>query len=397
MRRPCPRLALLVLAALVTQRDAARAFVQHPHVPSAGLQLHRPPAHSMAHLASRGRQAVAGTRGARGGRRDGRPPCLALRASAGESDADIAAAAGGIEVREWASGDVAAIRELLTVAHGFDPEGDTSTDCASADALRLAYTTADDNDESCFLVACAAGAIVGTAALTTGLQVTMLASGASVSTGATGALRRAAVSLVLSQDAQEAVFGALLSDIERRAIRGGCSRILALGYHADDAAAKCRRLSSQQLAASGYAQGDVLPGTQATQFVKTLSGASDRVAAAASVPAEEGLKRAARLLVGRGSGVLIIGALALTLVAAVGVASLLGLDLGLGNDDNRGVGTPLTTAEVRQMMQDEKLKRKSLDSEETGDARGWEDLSPEERREEQALMRVISGGDIRVK
>jgi hypothetical protein len=321
---------------------------------------------------------------------------LSLRASGGESDADVAVTYGGVEVREWTSGDVAAIRNLLT-SDDFDPEGDVSIDCSTPGALKAAY----DPEESCFfLVATAAGSVVGTAALAAGTQVTTLSSGASVSrAGATGALRRAAVSIELGEEAQEAVFEALLSEVERRAVRAGCAQIIALGYGLPPATSKCRRMSSLRLAARGYEAGDELPGTEVTQLAKKLVGTGNRVAETESARPKEdgGVARAARLLVGRGSGVLILVSLALTLVGALGVASFLGLDLGVGSDDNRGVGVPLSTSEVQQLMRDEKLKRRSLDSVEDGGERGWEDLTAEERREEQALMKVISGGDVRVK
>jgi hypothetical protein len=89
--------------------------------------------------------------------------------------------------------------------------------------------------------------------------------------------------------------------------------------------------------------------------------------------------------------VIIAASLVLTALGAVGIASLLGLDLSLDNStNNRGLGTPLSSAQVRQLMKDEALKRSSLDSD-------YEQLSAEQRFEEEALRRVISGEQVRVK
>jgi hypothetical protein len=265
------------------------------------------------------------------------PGCAALRAAAGESDADVAVTYGGLAVREWREGDIPAIRSLLA-APGFDPEGPVDADCESAAALRTAY---DVGDDGVFLVATAADAIVGTAALAVGTQVTTVASGASVSTPAetTGALRRTVVAASLGEEAERAVFEALMGEVERRAKLAGCSRLLALGY-APPAAAEppaARRATLQVLRARGYMQGDPIPGTPATQFEKLLTLSSPPTALDMAVGADGGgARKAAKLLVGRGSGVLIVFSVLLTLVGALGVASMLGLDLSLANNDNRG-------------------------------------------------------------
>jgi len=68
-------------------------------------------------------------------------------------------------VREWTTGDVPSLLQLLSV-EGFDPEGPTSADCDSAEALREAYPVTDG---CCFLVAISADTVVGTAALAAGV------------------------------------------------------------------------------------------------------------------------------------------------------------------------------------------------------------------------------------
>ena len=73
---------------------------------------------------------------------------------------------------------------------------------------------------------------------------------------------------------------------------------------------------------------------------------------------------------------------------------------------NRGLGKPLSSEDLGQLLQDEKLQRKSLDAATTNagtisgggtSSREWTDLSLEEQREEMALLRIINGQDIRIK
>jgi len=110
----------------------------------------------------------------------------------------------------------------------------------------------------------------------------------------------------------------------------------------------------------------------------------------------QSLERRARLMLGRGSSTIIFAALLLLVPLSLGVAAFLGLDIqlpGLGRDVNRGAGTPLDMREVSQLMRDEQLKRTTLDAWRT-DGRGQ---PVEEVREEEALLRVITGGEMRVK
>ena len=149
--------------------------------------------------------------------------CPSRLYAAGESNKEVAVTYGDVLVREWDAGDLDEIRALLATEE-FDPEGPVSSDCGSAAALSDAYNS---EDGCCFLVATASGLIVGTAALASGTQVTNLPSGASVSkAGTVGALRRAAVSTELSQDAQRRVWNALLPAVERRAVQSGCVQLL---------------------------------------------------------------------------------------------------------------------------------------------------------------------------
>ena len=322
--------------------------------------------------------------------------------AAGESNKDVAVTYGQVQVREWNMGDFDEIYALLTT-EDFDPEGPLSSDCGSASAMRDAYNS---EDGGCFLVATASGLIVGTGALTAGTQVTTLSSGASVSKeGNVGAMRRAAVSADMSDEAQRVVWDALVLAIQRRAVQIDCVQLIALAFLAPPAApaVKSTRPTASILSSYGFSQGNDLPGTHATQYTKDLQpGTGQTVSALTGRGTEEeavrvrvardgDLQRGIRLLVGRGSGVIIAASLVLTALGAVGIASLLGLDLSLDNStNNRGLGTPLSSAQVRQLMKDETLKRSSLDSD-------YEQLSPEQLFEEEALRRVISGGQVRVK
>ena len=87
---------------------------------------------------------------------------------------------------------------------------------------------------------------------------------------------------------------------------------------------------------------------------------------------------------------LAVGALAITAALALGIASLLGLDVSLlGDADNRGIGVPLSVNEQRDLMQ--------------AGARADPDAPPpstaytEDDRETQALLDIIQGTNARAK
>ena len=69
-----------------------------------------------------------------------------------------------------------------------------------------------------------------------------------------------------------------------------------------------------------------------------------------------------------------------------GVVSFLGFDPGMGGD-NSGYGAPLSTQELLQLQSDEKLERTTLG--------GGDDV--EDLREDEALLRIISGQGARIK
>jgi hypothetical protein len=75
-----------------------------------------------------------------------------------------------------------------------------------------------------------------------------------------------------------------------------------------------------------------------------------------------------------------------------------GIEQLWGSIDNGGIGTSLSTQNLEELIRNEKLGRSGLDDGIGSDTtRQWEDLSSEELREEQALMKVIQGQYIRSK
>ena len=79
----------------------------------------------------------------------------------------------------------------------------------------------------------------------------------------------------------------------------------------------------------------------------------------------------------------LVGAAVLVPVLAFGVATTLGM--GVGSADNDGIGSPLTSQEVRALNQAQQRSR------EDGPREG-EPLTYEEAAEEQALVDILQGG-----
>lgn len=80
------------------------------------------------------------------------------------------------------------------------------------------------------------------------------------------------------------------------------------------------------------------------------------------------------------------------MVSIVAVAGQMGLDLtiGAGSEANRGAGVPLSVQEVNKMVRQAK-------SGEGGQVDRYPGAGVEEDKEDEALMRVIMGGELRVK
>ena len=85
---------------------------------------------------------------------------------------------------------------------------------------------------------------------------------------------------------------------------------------------------------------------------------------------------------------LAVGALAITAALALGIASLLGLDVSLlGDADNRGIGVPLSVNEQRALMQ----------AGARADPEAPSTAYTEDDRETQALLDIIQGTNARAK
>ena len=85
---------------------------------------------------------------------------------------------------------------------------------------------------------------------------------------------------------------------------------------------------------------------------------------------------------------------ALVLVLAVVLyqlySTVFGLEQFWGSEDNGGLGTALSTQQVEELLRNEHDAG-------TTTTRSWENLSLEELREEQALLKIIQGQDLRTK
>lgn len=199
-----------------------------------------------------------------------------------------------------------------------------------------------------------------------GTAISTLKSGASLSVPSVGAIRRVCIddTTLTDRKTRENVMCALLDRLELDAEDVGCKQLIALGY--PESCATIQPTPSV-LARRGFQEIGMLPDTPVAQFSIDLPKPQSQTTPAKdegqSKPASGGAARAFSLLVGRGSGVVIVGSLLLILAGAVGVAVLLGLDVSLGSgaEGNRGAGTPLSISEVRQLMEDEKLQRKTLE------------------------------------
>lgn len=186
--------------------------------------------------------------------------------------AEAASEEGVVQIRDWERGDGGAILNLLMMAteedgSSFNPEGPLNLDCTDESLLNESYNT---EDGGCFLVAVyddgdfTNNMIVGTAGLILGTQVQYLKSGASLSSPEiiTAAVRRCCSAAAAAADNNtisnnnNGILEQLLGAIERRAILGSATKLIALGFPADEdsaaAAAAARKPTPQLLEKLGY-------------------------------------------------------------------------------------------------------------------------------------------------
>lgn len=285
-------------------------------------------------------------------------------------------------IRDYQTGDADAIQQLLETS-AFDPEGPLAVDCGSDSAIRESYLAGD----GVFLVAVdddgANQVVVGTAGLVIGTAVAYQSSGSSMSTPTiTGAVRRVSGSTL-------DVCEELLVELERRA-EGVVQEFIALAYPA--VRDQQERPTAEILRRLGYERSNTqLPGTNVVQFGKRIIKApSTELGTAQAKEMQE--KSSTTELVNGLEEALLAGVLVLFFALATATAQFMGLDVF--SDSNSGLGSPLSSEELNRLRQDERLQRTTLDE---ADERQWQDLSPEEQREEVALMKIIQGQDIRAK
>lgn len=311
-----------------------------------------------------------------------------------------------LNIREWKRGDGKAILDLLMSAEdgSFNPEGGLEMDCISEDLLEQSYSA----NEGCFLVAeiqkegsSGNAKLVGTAGLIVGTPVKYYSSGVSMSSAQiSAAVRRCCCRYIYSSSiSTNMVLEKILTTIEQRALRAGATELIALAYPVSkDIKVTIGKPKPELLEKLGYQKlPGQLPGITAIQYGKTLDGViPDNQNAHCSVEKfQQDVSSTNAIAPAIG-----VGLLGMVLVGWASLAQFMGLDtmLPISSETealNRGLGRPLSSQDVEQLLKDEQLKRTTLDD--SARNREWKDLGLEEKREEMALMQIINGQNIRIK
>lgn len=300
----------------------------------------------------------------------------------------------------------------------FDPEGSLELDVSNKWTLAESYS---NDDGGCFLVAVKGDCskndedeeendrIVGTLGMISGTQVLYQTSGASVSKPEiTAALRRVCAmgmdndqvgthtKLKKNTSATE-ILEALIRKGEQRALQSGATNLIGMAYpevstneNVDgyDGSEKIVKPTIRLFESLGYQVSDQqIPGVTAIQYEKKLS--ENNLVTKTNTEKQEPTSKAVWIIPATIASLLSLGWLVFNLYSNV-----FGIEQLWGSTDNGGVGTSLSSQNLEELIRDEKLGRSALDD---GIVRQWEDLSPEELREEQALMKVIQGQSIRSK
>lgn len=289
----------------------------------------------------------------------------------------------------------------------FDPEGSLDLDVSNKWTLGEAYSK---DDGGCFLVAVERDSnddenfrIVGTLGMISGTQVAYQTSGSSFSEpDITAALRRVCAMWIGNSDDDETtkILTALIRQGEDRALKSGASNLIGLAYpetqtncggNANDENNNIIKPTASLLESLGYKMSSQqIAGVTTIQYEKRLS----RSALAEGLqPTESKIERGEWIIPATIASLVSLGWLVFNLYSNV-----FGIEQLWGSVDNGGVGTSISSQYLEQLIQDEKLGRSGID-EDTGSVtvRQWEELSPEELREEQALMKLIQGQSLRVK
>ena len=296
----------------------------------------------------------------------------------------------------------------------FDPEGALDLDVAGARTLAEAYA---EDDGGCFWVAVTSHdqdadqrALVGTLGIISGTEVSYRSSGSSFAkSDITAAMRRVCASPVGNgqEDVDAAatkILESLIRQGERQARRAGATTLVGLAYPEvatsrdgssgnDGRRRDIVKPTAKLLASLGYQPSEQqLSRVVTTQFEKKLP----------QMPTNELDNNPEGTTFAQGREWIFPASFAALLSLGLLVFHLyrnvFGIEQLWGSADNGGIGTSLSTQNLEELVRDERLGRTGLDGGTSSAAvREWQDLSDEELREEQALMRVIQGQDIRAK
>ena len=296
----------------------------------------------------------------------------------------------------------------------FDPEGSLDLDVVNDRALEESYSK---EKGGCFLVATKGETgendnntnieIVGTLGMIAGTQISYSSSGSSISNSEiTAAIRRVcalkvdeeyAVNETSKVDESSKILKALILRGEQRALQSGATNMIGLAYSEVPATdnsvdfdnrKKIAKPTASLFESLGYRLSEQqIQGTATIQYEKKLKR-NDVVTKTTISAIEEGTW----IIPATVAAVVSLGVLVFNLYSNV-----FGIEQLWGSVDNGGIGTSLSTENLEELIRNEKLGRSSLDDGFGSTTRLWEDLSPEELREEQALMKVIQGQPIRSK
>lgn len=271
----------------------------------------------------------------------------------------------------------------------FDPEGSLELDVLDKSSMQESYS---NDDGGCFLVAIAVDYgdhsedILGTLGMISGTKVMYKSSGSSLSNSeVTAALRRVCAlgsSEMVGNMSEKNIFQELICEGEKRALQSGATNIIGLAYPKAMVTNNNKIIikpSVELFESLGYqASNEQIPGVDTIQYEKKLSQNQ-------LVPQE------ANWIV----PTTIITLLSIAYLLFNLYTNVFGIEQFWGSSDNAGLGTSLSTQNLEELIRDEQLRRSDLDD--GFGSRQWGDLSPEELREEQALMKIIQGQSIRSK
>jgi hypothetical protein len=304
----------------------------------------------------------------------------------------------------------------------FDPEGSLDLDVLNQWTMEESYST---DSGGCFLVAVKGEngemnenvRIVGTLGMISGAKVSYQSSGSSFSTPEiTAAIRRVCAfrmdkeendttsEVLASETCTTEILESLIRQGEQRALQSGATSLIALAYaevdtignnNEYDGIKNIVKPTSSLFESLGYRISEQqIPGVTTIQYEKMLSEKNLLTETNSELGSGATMNQVRKLLIPASVATLFfIGYLVFNLYSNV-----FGIEQLWGSIDNGGIGTSLSSQNLQELIRDEKLGRSVLDDGfGSGRARQWEDLSPEELREEQALMKVIQGQSIRSK